>query len=379
MRILILNWRDPRHPWAGGAEVFLHQVARHWIRWGHTVTWLCSRHPSQAQYDQIEGIQIVRAGGIYSVYPTAAAVYLFKLHQQYDLLFDSVNGIPFFTPLYSTKPKVSLVHHIHSEVFFRELPPHLAHLGSFLESICMPLVYRRTPFVAVSDSTRQSMIQIGIPDHQITVIHNGVDNLSYTPGTKSDSPRIIFVGRLRRYKSVDVLIRAMPLVLLKIPNLRLDIVGSGPMADELHRLADNLCVSGSIRFHGFVSERNKVEFLRQAHLAIQPSMKEGWGLTVLEANACGTPVVAANVPGLIDSVVHGKTGILVPHGDPDALAQEVVALLIDADRRSKMSQAAVAWSQQFNWEQTARSCLELLTRQVQDVPTKIPATRRKTE
>ncbi len=378
MKILIFNWRDPRHPWAGGAEVFLHKVARHWVDWGHKVTWLCSRHTNQSQYDQIDGIEIVRKGGIYSVYPATAAMYLVKMRQQYDILFDSVNGIPFFTPLFSRKPKVALVHHIHKEVFFRELPWHLAHLGNFLERVGMPLVYQRTPFIAVSDSTRQAMINIGIPDHLITVIHNGVDSERFRPGVKYPSPRILFLGRLRRYKSVDVIIRAMPIILQQIPELHLDIVGSGPMAKELHSLTEKLGMSDSIHFHGFVNEMDKVEFLRQAHIAIQPSMKEGWGLTVLEANACGTPVIAANVPGLIDSVVDGETGILVPYGDPAALAHEVVALLTDVGRYQRMSQTAVEWARRFHWKKSARSCLELFAQLVQDT-TRIYTSRREAE
>jgi glycosyltransferase involved in cell wall biosynthesis len=212
------------------------------------------------------------------------------------------------------------------------------------------------------------MIKIGIPNHLITVVHNGVDSQRFSPGTKANSPHVVFVGRLRRYKSVDVIIRAMPTILQKIPELHLDIVGSGPMADELRNLAEMLCVASSVQFHGFVNELDKVELLRRAHIAIQPSMKEGWGLTVIEANACGTPVIAANVPGLIDSVVHDETGILVPYGDPNALAQEVVALLTDSGRLLRLSQAAVEWAGRFNWEQTARSCLELFTQCVQDKP-----------
>jgi glycosyltransferase involved in cell wall biosynthesis len=366
MKILIFNWRDPKHPWAGGAEVFLYQVARYWIHWGHKVTWLCSRHANQPQYDKIDGIEIVRKGGIYSVYPATAAMYVIKMRQQFDILFDSVNGIPFFTPLFSRKHKVALIHHIHKEVFFRELPRHLAHLGNFIEHVGMPLVYHHTPFIAVSDSTRQAMIKMGIPGHLITVIHNGVESERFRPGVKSSSLRILFLGRLRRYKSVDVIIRAMPIILQQIPEIHLDIVGSGPMAKELQSLVEKLGMSDRIHFHGFVSEMDKLEFLRQAHIAIQPSMKEGWGLTVLEANACGTPVIAANVPGLIDSVIDGETGILVPHGDPAMLAHEVVALLTDVKRYQRISQAAVEWARRFNWKQSARSCLELFTQLVQD-------------
>jgi glycosyltransferase involved in cell wall biosynthesis len=360
MRILVFNWRDPTHPWAGGAEVFLYEVARRWVRWGHSVTWLCGHHEGQPAQGQIEGIDVVRRGGIYSVYPAAALYYLSRLRGRFDVMLDSANGIPFFTPLFSATPKMALVHHIHGEVFFCELPRHLACLGNTLERVGMPLVYCRTAFIAVSESSRQALVDIGIPAGRISVIHNGVDASRYRPGTKSPAPLLVLVGRLRRYKSIDVAIRALPDLLRAVPGLRLSIVGSGPMAGALRHLAEELGVAEAVCFHGFVAEAVKVRLLQQAHLVINTSMKEGWGLTVLEANACGTPVVAANVPGLRDSVQDGETGLLVPHGDPGALAREVRALLLDDDRREQMARKAVAWAARFDWDQTARSCLDLL-------------------
>jgi glycosyltransferase involved in cell wall biosynthesis len=368
MRILILNWRDPTHPWAGGAEVFLFEAARRWINWGHSVTWLCGRHESQPPNGQIEGINIMRQGGIFSAYPAAAFAYLSKMRGQFDVLLDSANGIPFFTPLFTTAPKVILVHHIHREVFFRELPWHLAHLGNTLERVGMPLAYRRIPFIAVSNSSQQALVDIGIPAEQISVIHNGVDKLRFRPGDKSKTPLIVFVGRLRRYKSVDIAIRAMPELLRLVPQARLEIAGSGPMESSLRDLVDELGLSRKVVFHGFLTEEAKVELIQKAHVAVNPSLKEGWGLTVIEANACGTPVVAARVPGLQDSVLDGKTGVLVPYGDPTALASQVGKLLQDDVRRNQMAQEAINWSAGFDWDQTARHCLDLFAQCVATFP-----------
>jgi glycosyltransferase involved in cell wall biosynthesis len=360
MRILIFNWRDPTHPWAGGAEVFLHEVARRWVSWGHGVTWFCGRHASQPAESQPEGIDVVRRGGIYSVYPAAARTYLARLRGRFDVVLDSANGIPFFSPLFSAIPRVALVHHVHREVFFCELPWHLALLGNTLEQVVMPLVYRRTPFIAVSESSREALVEIGIRADRISVIHNGVDGSRYRPGSKSPTPLLVVVGRLRRYKSIGVAIRAMPDLLPAVPDLHLSIVGEGPMASTLSDLAKELGVAAHVSFHGFVSEAAKIDLMQRAHVAIHPSLKEGWGLTVLEANACGTPVVAADVPGLRDSVRDGETGVLVPHGDPGALAREVQALLLDDGRREQMARNAVAWAARFDWDQTARRCLDLL-------------------
>jgi glycosyltransferase involved in cell wall biosynthesis len=371
MRILIFNWRDPTHPWAGGAEVFLYEAARRWIDWGHSVTWLCGRHESQPSNEQIAGINIIRQGGIYSAYPAAAFAYLVKMRRQFDVLLDSANGIPFFTPMFSTAPRVILVHHIHREVFFLELPWHLAHLGNILERVVMPLAYRRTPFIAVSTSSQQALMDIGIPANQISVIHNGVDKVRFQPGDKCKTPLIVFVGRLRRYKSVDIAIRAMPELLRLVPEARLEIAGSGPMESRLRVLTDDLGLAEKVIFHGFLTEEAKVELIQKAHVAVNTSLKEGWGLTVIEANACGTPVVAARVAGLQDSVLDGKTGVLVPYGDSTALARQIGKLLQDDVRRNKMSQEAIKWAACFNWDHTAQHCLDLFAQCLDTFPNQV--------
>jgi glycosyltransferase involved in cell wall biosynthesis len=360
VNILIFNWRDLAHPWAGGAEVFLHQVARRWVQGGHLVAWLCGRHPGQPACEQVEGIEIIRKGGIYSVYPRAALHYVRHLRSQFDVMFDSANGIPFFSPAFSTTPKLALVHHVHSEVFFRELPWHLAHLANFLERTVMPRLYRHTPFVTVSSSSRRALIRIGVPAEHISIAHNGVDRSLYQPGPKSPKPLLLFVGRLRRYKSIDVAIQALPAIIRVVPNLHFSIVGSGPAESALRALTQRLGLGDHVRFHGYVSQADKVRLLQQAHLMLNPSMKEGWGLTVIEANACGTPVVAADVPGLCDSVQHEKTGLLVPYGDSAALAKSVTGLLLNPNRRRRLAQNALAWAARFDWDQTAETCLRLL-------------------
>ena len=360
MRVLVFNWRDLTHPWAGGAEVFLYEVARRWVRKGHRVTWICGRHESQAAQEHVEGIDIIRRGGIFGVYFCAAMCYLYQLRGRFDVIFDSANGIPFFTPLFSSTPGVVMVHHVHDQVFFRELPRHLAHLGSALERHGMPLIYRHTPFVTVSESSRRALIDIGVPPAQIHILHNAVDHTRYRPGPENETPLLVYVGRLRSYKSIDIVIRALPEMLRAVPDLRFSIVGSGMAEASLQALAEELGVTEHVRFHGYVSDIEKIRLFQRAHVVVNTSMKEGWGLTVLEANACGTPVVGTDVPGLRDSVQHGKTGLLVPYGKPSALAESVVDLLTNHSKREQMSQSALAWARRFDWDRTAQRALELL-------------------
>ncbi|MFN2223216.1 MAG: glycosyltransferase family 4 protein [Candidatus Promineifilaceae bacterium] len=360
MKILIFNWRDPTHPWAGGAEVFLYELARRWAARGHQVTWYCSRHPSQSRSGRLGDIRVIRYGGFYGVYLEAPFRYLTGLAGRFDIIVDSANGIPFFTPLYSRAPKVALVHHIHNEVFFRELPRPLAHLANRIEKSAMPAVYRRTAFVTVSDSSRRALAGLGITDGRVRLVHNGVDTEQYRPGRKSPRPMLLFLGRLRHYKSVDVAIRAMPHLLAAVPNVSLHIAGSGPADGSLRSLAGQLGLADRVVFHGFVDDVEKRRLLQAAHVVVNPSMKEGWGLTVLEANACGTPVVGARVPGLCDSICHEETGLLVPYGDPEALAAAAGRLLQDEALSCQMGQSALAWARHFSWSNSADQFLQFM-------------------
>lgn len=171
---------------------------------------------------------------------------------------------------------------------------------------------------------------------------------------------LLFLGRLRHYKSVDVVIRAMPQLLEVFPNLGLHIAGSGPANETLRSLASQLGILDHVQFHGFVSEERKKSLLQAAHVVVNPSMKEGWGLTVLEANACGTPVVGARVPGLRDSIVHEDTGLLVPHGDANALAAAVSRLLLDDELRDQMGRRAREWAKRFSWSESAGQFLDFM-------------------
>jgi len=362
VRILIFNWRDQTHPWAGGAEVYLHELATRWVKTGHEVTWFCSRHPSQSGEARLDEINIIRRGGFYSVFASAPVVYLSLLARKFDVILDSSNGLPFFSPLFSRIPKVILVHHVHTSVFYRELPFPQAVLADFLERCVVPRVYRNTPFIAVSQSTRMGLQQIGVNGEQISLVYNGVDCERYRPGAKDEKPLVVYLGRLRHYKSIDTAIRSVPRLREDFPDLKLCIAGSGPALGALEKLSEELGVRQQVSFLGWISEAQKIQLLQHAHVVVNPSLKEGWGLTVLEANACGTPVVGADVPGLRDSIQDGLTGILVNHGDPQALAVEVGRILSDSQLRKELGRQARTWAQRFDWGHSASQSLSILER-----------------
>ncbi len=353
LRILIFNWRDIRHVWAGGAEVYVHEVARRWVERGHKVTLFCGNDGQHKRNEVIDGVTIVRRGGFYTVYVWAFFYYVFKFRRKYDVVVESENGIPFFTPLYSTRPKVLIIHHVHQEVFRSNLRFPLSLLAQFIESKMMPLVYHNKKIIAVSESTKKDLIKTRIAREQnIEVVNPGITLKSFKKARKTVYPSFIYLGRLQAYKNVDVAIMAFSEVLPALPTAKLTIAGEGDMTEYLHELVATLGIEKSVIFTGKISEAEKIHLLGKHWVAIQPSSFEGWGITVIESNACGTPVIAADVKGLRDSVLDNKTGLLVAEKNADALSKAMLTLSKDKALREKLSRSAYEWAQNFDWQKS---------------------------
>lgn len=362
-RILVFNWRDKRHKYAGGAEEYVHEIAKEWVAQGHQVTLFCGNDGHCPRHETIDGIDIIRRGGFYLVYVWAFLYYLLRFRGQYDIIVDCQNGVPFFTPLYVRKPVFCLMHHVHQSVFFRDLVKPLAYVASFLEKDLMPLVYRNVRFITVSESSKRGMEFLGLGKVGIDIVNPGVhlEELGATIGEKSDRPTVLYLGRLKSYKSVDVLIRAFAMVLDRIPGAQLIIAGSGDEERTLKRLAVHLDLTqDQVVFLGHVSDMEKIRLLRSAWVFVIPSSMEGWGIVTIEANACGTPVIASDVPGLRDSVLNNQSGILVPYGDEVAFAERISQMLEDTELRESMSQKALEWAQNFAWRRSGKTFLSIL-------------------
>ncbi len=365
MKILAFNWRDITHPWAGGAEVYIHELAKRWVAWGHDVTLVCSEYPPMfpagKAEEPIDGVRILRRGGRLTVYARAFLEYVLRLRRECDVIIDIENAIPFFTPLYAGKPTVLVVHHVHEEQIFVEAGFPLNWIGYLLETRVMPLAYRHRPLITGSQSTRDDLIKLGVPYSHVRVIPYGLDHTRYQPsGDKAPTPTILYLGRLKRYKRLELLLQAMPQILGSCPNASLWIVGQGDAQAEVERLVAALGLSRQVTVWGFVDEDEKVRLLQQAWVCVNPSMIEGWGLSVLEANACGTPAVVFQVPGLRDAVLNEQTGFIVPEGDIKGFAEKISLLLKDLPLRERLSQHAIAWSQAFSWDAAARAMLTVL-------------------
>jgi len=356
MRILALNWRDIRSPEAGGAEVHLHEIMRRAVARGHSVTWVACAFAGGASEEVVDGIRVVRGGSWWNanfVLPRIAKRLL--RDGSFDLVVEDINKIPFFMPMHTRLPVVAVVPHLFGSTVFRETNPLFATYVLGWEAL-IPLVYRRAWFVAISPSTRDDLVRRGIAENRIDVVLCGLDHGRYRllPSiARAEIPTVIHLGRARKYKAVDVVLKAFARVRGELNTARLVIVGDGPELSSLKQLAASLGLGDAVTFTGHADGNTVVDLLNRAHVCVNASPKEGWGLTVVEANACGVPVVGSDRPGLLASIRDNESGVLVPYGDVDAFARGTVELIRDRALWNRMSAAGLAWAQSLTWERTA--------------------------
>ncbi len=356
MKILAVNWQDPENPHAGGAELHLFELLGRLVARGHTVHLVCSGWPGAPARATVQGVSVERHGGRHSFAVLGRGAVKAALGRDaWDLVLEDINKLPLYLANLTRLPFCAVVPHLFGTTAFQEAPWPLAAIVALAERP-VPRVYRRAGFHAISESTRDDLVARGVPAERIRVIHPGIDCHAYTPASGLDRalpPTFLYVGRLKRYKGVEVAIRALEVARRQRPDLSLDIAGSGDDAARLARLAGELGQASAVRFHGFVTEARKGQLFRSASANLFPSPKEGWGLTVIEAAACGTPSLASDSPGLRDSVRHGITGYLVPHGDSAALAARMLDLAGHPDLVAGLGRAARAHACAWSWDDAA--------------------------
>jgi len=359
-QIMFLNWRDTQHVWAGGAEVYIHELAKRFVKKGHSVIMFAGNDKKSASTQKIDGIKIVRRGGFYTVYVWAFIYYIVFFRKRTNVIIDCENGIPFFTPIYSSLPKFLVVHHVHQEVFREHLSWPKAKLAQFLEGKLMPLVYRKVPLITVSESSLDELTETGIAPDESELVHCGVDLKNYVPGEKSLTPMVLYVGRLKAYKSLHILIKAAELIKSQVKEVTFVIAGDGEEKARLEQLVKKLKLTQYFTFVGKVSESQKLKLYQNAWVVVNPSFMEGFGITSIEANACGSVMVASDVPGLRDSVKDGYSGMLVPYGDISAFAEAITHLLKNDQVRKRMEKYALSWSQRYSWDRSSNKFLNLI-------------------
>ncbi len=364
LHVLLLNERCHENSLAGGAETHLFEIFGRLSARGVRTELLCCGFSGAAPRAEHRGVAISRVGTRFSFYRHVVGEVRRRLAAgEVDLVVEALNKVPFLSPLYARRlPVLVIHHHLHGWTAFRQVPPWLALPSVALEAL-VPLVYRRVPFLTISASSKTDLVRRGVPEESIDVVPCGLDYRLHRPAELvGRAPLVLALGRLEPYKRLDLLLRAWPRVVTDVPRARLAIVGRGQEEERLKALAARLGIAETVTFAGFVSEAEKVGWLQRAALLVQCSVREGWGLTVTEAYACGTPVVATDVPGLTDSVQDGVTGLLVRHARPKPLAAAILKLLADPEARQRMSRRALAWSANFDWDEAASAVLCALRR-----------------
>ena len=350
----LLAWRDLADPEAGGSEVHMAEVARRWAEAGLDVTMRTSHAAGATRTEHRDGYRVIRRAGRYSVFPDAAAHEVLRRHGPVDAVVEAWNGVPFLTPLWFRGPRVVLLHHVHQNMWDLVLPPRLAGVGKAVEARLAPPIYRRSPIVTLSTSSQREITEIlGLPSDHVTVAPPGIDDrFGPDPAVPlSPHPLVVAVGRLMPSKRFDHLIRIAAEVRRHVPDLELVIAGEGYERGPLERLIRSLDADGWIHLPGRISDEALVELYRRAWVVAATSMAEGWGMTLTEAAACGTPAVATRIAGHLDSVHEGHSGLLAD--DERGLTEDLRAVLTDADLRLRLSEGARKHAATFTWDATA--------------------------
>ena len=360
MKILIFNWQDTTNPLAGGAEVHLHEIFKRIVAMGHDVTLYCNHYDKAPKEESLNGIRVIREGGRndFNVYVPLRYFTRFR-KEKFDIIIDDINKIPFYTPLYVKGPLLGISHHFFGKSIFREIGYIMGSYVYAAEKV-VDCVYKSTPMVVVSDSTLKEFVARGFKKENFSIVRNCIDQSKFPMKmcNKNPQPTVAYFGRLKKYKSVDHLLEAFAKALQRVPNAQLHIIGAGDFRPALESLAATLNISKQTTFFGFVSEEEKIRLLSEAWCMANTSMKEGWGITNIEANACGTPVISSNSPGLRDAVQDGKSGLLYEYGNIDEFSNHLVDIFTDEKLRSTLSHGAVEWAKEFSWDHSAQLMID---------------------
>jgi glycosyltransferase involved in cell wall biosynthesis len=350
--VLFLTRRDSSHPEGGGSELYVEKAAAGLAERGSAVTLFCAAHPGAAPQEVVDGVRVVRRGGRLSVFLHALAWHAGGRLGPHEVVVDVQNGLPFFARLWCRRPVVVLVHHAHREqwrVVFGRL---LGRLGWLVESRLAPRLQRGARYVAVSPSTRRELVAQGVPAEAITVVHNGAEVPARPAAPKAAQPTICVLGRLVPHKRVELALAAAARIRRRLPDLHLQVIGRGYWEDELRAAAERLGLGDTVEFLGFVDEATKHRALASAWVLAMPSLKEGWGLAVVEAAGHETPTVAfRSAGGVGESVVDGRTGLLVD--DAGEFADRLELLLCQPELRRRLGRAAREHASRFSWAASA--------------------------
>lgn len=359
-RIHLVAWRDLDDVEAGGSEVHAATIAMFWAEAGIEVllrTSYAQGHPPMARRD---GYEVVRKGGRYMIFPRAAINEVIHRYGDRDGLVEIWNGMPFFSPLWATGPRVVFLHHVHAEMWQMVLPPRLAAIGDTVERRIAPLLYRRSRIITLSRSSKNELVdELGYKAERVSVVPPGVDPaFSVGPTPKSEHPSVVAAGRLVPVKRYDVLIEALVALKARQPGLEAVLVGEGYERQSLSAQIARHDAASWLHLPGRLPLPELIELYRKAWVLTSASTREGWGMTITEAGACGTPAVVTDINGHADAVSPGRSGLLVKGGP--GLTEGLDTVLSDPALRARLSAGAIEHAARFTWAATATGTLQAL-------------------
>lgn len=353
--ILLLNWRDTGHPEGGGSEVYVEQLADGLAGKGHRVTLFTARYPGSAGAEtRPSGVRVIRRGNRFSLYPRAALAYWLGRLGRPAVIVEVQNGMPFLARAWARSARVLvLVHHVHREQWPVVMPVPLARVGWWLESRVAPRVNRGARYVTVSEATRSELAGLGISAHRIAVIHNGNIHPPLPDVARSEHPSLLVLGRLVPHKRIEIALQVTARLAADYPRLELVVAGQGWWEPKLRHRAAELGITDRVRFVGHVSDAERHRLLATSWISLVPSLKEGWGLVVVEAGAHGTPSIGFDgAGGLSESIVDEHTGLLARHDDVEHFLELTATLLCEDESREQLGKQAAIYATRFTWEST---------------------------
>jgi glycosyltransferase involved in cell wall biosynthesis len=361
-RVVFLVWRDTAHPDGGGSEVYVEHMARWLADRGHDVLIQCASHRNAPADELRDGVRFRRRGGRLTVYLHGLAYLASAAGRRSDIVVDVHNGLPFASPLLRRRGVRVLVHHVHREQWQIIYPGLRGRVGWWIESRLSPRLYRQVPYLTVSESSRDDLVTLGVERSRISIVCNGID----VPHPsllreRSQTPRLCVLGRLVPHKQIEHALQVLAQLSERVPELQLDVIGEGWWHDELVAHAAALGVTDRVTFHGYLPDAERDALLDASWLMLVPSVKEGWGIAIMEAAARAVPAIGYRTAGgVTESIVDGETGLLV-----DDLAELVLRtreLLADSEARLAMGKKARERATNFDWQGSAARFEELICR-----------------
>jgi glycosyltransferase involved in cell wall biosynthesis len=362
MNILILNWRDPKNPTSGGAELLTQELAKRWVEKGHTVNQISSSFRNAKKKEIIDGVHFIRWGQWWNVHLYAFYYYLRYVKNSTDIIIDEVHWFPFFSALYARKKTVLLVCEVANNLFYQIFPYPIAAAWRIIEKLYL-IFYKNVPAMAISKSTYNDLIKEGHSPVNLIILPMGLSapiDIKHYP--KEKHPTLITISRLNKQKGIFDLVESFILIKKKIPDAVMWFVGSGT-EEIIKKITDRFekaNIANSVTFWGFIQDEKKFELLSRAHILVSASAQEGWGLTVPEAGLTRTPSVVYNTHGFRDIIENKKDGILV-NTNPSALATEVIDLLQNSKLYSELQSSAEKKARQYSWDKSAGTAIDFFT------------------